>query len=100
MASADAAGKAAQADAAKAVAETARANERTAVLEKEAAVARAEQERLRGQLAWRRLSRERHDAIVAALRNQKFESPLDVVFPLGDTEAASFAGEIVQTLKN
>jgi hypothetical protein len=80
--------------------ETAAAKERTAALEKEAAEARAEQERLKGQLAWRRLRREQHDAIVAALRNQKFETPLDVSFPLGDTEAASFAAEIVQTLKD
>jgi hypothetical protein len=75
-----------------------KANERAATLEKEAAQARAEQERLRGQLAWRRLTKVQHDAIVAALRAYRPPLPLDVVYPLGDAEAATFAAEIVRCL--
>jgi hypothetical protein len=68
IASADAAGKAAQADAAQAVAETARANERTALLEREAAQARAEQERLKATMAWRRITAAQFETLNRILR--------------------------------
>jgi hypothetical protein len=86
----------AQADIAKAVTQTAKANERAAALEKEAANARAEQERLKAQLAWRRLTKEQHDFLVAALRPHA--TKLDLSHP-DDSEAALLASEIEQTLK-
>jgi hypothetical protein len=96
----------AQADIAKANAQiaganetAAKANERAAALEKEAAQARTEQERLKGQLAWRRVSQELYNRLVVAMRAVKLSGPLDVAFPLGDAEAATLAADIIKALK-
>jgi hypothetical protein len=59
--------------------EAAASKERTASLERETAQARAEQERLKGQLAWRRLTREQYNAIVSAAKRVNLDAPLDVV---------------------
>ena len=90
----------AHADIAKANSEIADAKLRAAALEQETAEARLEQERLKGQLAWRRLTREQHDTIVAEIRLHATTGELNVDYPLGDTEAATFANEIVSTLKD
>jgi hypothetical protein len=79
--------------------EASASKERTASLEKETALARAEQERLKGQLAWRRLTKEQYDLIVSAVRSVKLDAPLDVSVPVGDAEAATFAAEIIKSLK-
>jgi hypothetical protein len=96
----------AQADIAKADAKiaeanavSAKANERAAALENDAAQARAEQERLKSQLAWRRLTKEQFDIIAASVRGANLDAPLDVVAPVGDVEAATFAAEIIRALK-
>ncbi len=93
--------EAARADAARANEAAAQANERaananeqTAIIEREAAEARAEQERLRSQLAWRRITQQQHDTIAAAIRQHPLSTPLDIAFPLGDAEAATLANEI------
>jgi hypothetical protein len=72
------------------------AADRAAVLEKDAATARLEQERLKQQVAWRRLNKSEHDKIVEALRGP----PLDitVAFNGGDPEASYYARDIYRTL--
>jgi hypothetical protein len=82
----------AQADIAKANAQIALANEG-------ADQARAEQERLKAQLAWRRVTKELYDRIVVAVRTVKLDGPLDVAFPLGDVEAATLAADLIKALK-
>ena len=65
----------------------------------DATQARLEQERLRAQLAWRRLTPEQHILLVAALREVHLDAPLPVSYPIGDAEAATLADEIVRCLK-
>jgi hypothetical protein len=69
--------------------------ERSAGLENEAAQARLEQERLKAQLAWRRITREQHDSLVAALRNSP--TNLRLSHP-DDPEASLSASEIEKSL--
>jgi hypothetical protein len=88
----------ANAEIANANATAAAANERAAALEKEAAQARAEQERLKVQLAWRRITKEQHDNLVLILRPHKMAIRARYVAP--DPEASQFAKEIIQTLKD
>jgi hypothetical protein len=88
----------ANAEAAKAKEAAAKAHERAAGLEKEAAEARVEQERIRAEIAWRRLSKEQYDSIVAGLKGQTFEVWVGTV---GDNpEAEGYWEDIVRTLKD
>lgn len=89
----------AQADIAKANAQIAAANERAAGLERDTAQARAEQERLRAQLAWRRLTPNQSNQIASAARGVQLATPLNVVAPTGDVEAATYAMDIIAALK-
>jgi hypothetical protein len=77
----------------------AKANERAAALEKEAAQARVEQERLKSQMAWRRLSKEQFDIIAASVRGVNLDAPLDIATPVGDVEAGTYAAEILRAFK-
>jgi len=78
--------------------EAARANERTAKLELEAARVRLEQEQFKAKLAWRRITIEQHDKIVVALRGQAMAVQLE--FPPSDPEATMFANDISVTLRD
>jgi multidrug efflux pump subunit AcrA (membrane-fusion protein) len=78
--------------------ETAAAKERTAALEQEATEARKEQEKLKAQLAWRRISQAQHDQIVEALRGRLFR--VHVTYPSTDPEAMVFADDIARTLQD
>lgn len=99
---------------AEAQADAAKANEHAKALEKAVAEANSrgeeakanaeranlEQERIRQQLAWRRLTREQHDSIAAAVRRFSLNAPLNVEVPLGDVEAAVFAADLVRTFRD
>jgi hypothetical protein len=80
--------------------DAAAAHERAAFLERDSAQARMEQEKLRQQLAWRRITKEQHDIIVNVVRSHQLADPLDVSVPLGDAEAATFAADIIRTLRD
>ncbi len=77
----------------------AKANERAAQLEKEAASARLETERLKGLMAWRRITAQQHARIVAALKG-KITEPVWVEFVDSDPEATQFHADLWQTLKD
>jgi hypothetical protein len=69
--------------------ELAAQNERAAALEMEAATARLEQERLKEQLAWRSLSKDKTDELVLALSTNP--GVVNVKWVSGDPEAHSLA---------
>ena len=77
--------------------EVARANERAAGLEKEAAAAKLALEKLRSQLAGRRISKEQHDLLVSLLESTPTQ--VSVTHP-DDAEAALFAADIAQALRD
>lgn len=97
IAAAETAGKLAQADAAKAVADTASARERTALLEKEAAQAKAEQERLKASMAWRRISPSQANTVAAVLRGHDITVWTSWVG--ADPESSVYRGDIDAMLK-
>ncbi|WP_162918206.1 hypothetical protein [Taklimakanibacter deserti] len=72
--------------------ETARANERTAELQKEAEAAKLEQERLRQLLAWRRLTADQMKKLVDELTGITF--PVTLQVNNADPEATRFAADI------
>jgi len=74
------------------------ANERAAALEKDAAQARAEQERLKTQISWRRITKEQHDEIVSNLRGRRLA--ITIKWPASDPEAGVFADDIGKTLRD
>ena len=90
----------ADAKAAEAKIEVAKANERTAALTLEADKARLDLEKLRVSVAWRELSKEQARKLVALLAGFRGDSASIVVsWANGNSEAASFAEEIAQTLR-
>lgn len=74
-----------------ALADAARANEETAK-------AKLEQERIKAQIAFRRLSKEQHDRLVTLITGRSFK--VEVSSPLGDAEAAIFSLELERALKD
>ena len=88
----------ARAEIARSNAEVAKANENTATLQKEAEEARAEQQRLKQQIAWRRISKQQHDALVSALKGKKIDFFLSFVD--ADPESALFRDDIDRTMKD
>ena len=80
-------------------AETAKAHERAALLEKDAAAARLETERLKLLAAWRRVSIEQHRRLVESLKG-KVKGKVWVEFVDSDPEAAQFHADIWQTLND
>jgi hypothetical protein len=74
----------------------AKATERTAELTKEAEAARLEQERLKRQLAWRRLSQEQIKSIAADLSGTQIKMHLGAIS--SDPEAMLFADDIRRAL--
>jgi hypothetical protein len=97
VAAAKAVGDTAQENAAKAIAETAKARERTAALENEAAQARAEQERLKAIVAWRRINAGQFETLQRILKGH----PITVwVSSVGkDPEAMTFRSDIDRALQ-
>jgi hypothetical protein len=89
---ASAAGETAKADVAKANAEITEAKRQTAVLEKDAAEARLEQERLKAQLAWRSLSPAAFARLVEVLSSAK--GSVVVGYIQHDPESLAFAIQI------
>lgn len=77
---------------AQAKSDAAGANERAALLEKDAAEARLEQERLRQQLAWRRLTPAQSRTIADGFRH--YAGPELVLSQIPDPEAALYANDI------
>ena len=69
---------------------------RTVSLENDAAQARLEQERLKASVAWRRLTKEQHDIIVASLKGQKFDIWVGTVG--NDPEAVLFWEDVTKAL--
>jgi hypothetical protein len=71
-------------------------NERATLFEKEAADTRLEQERLKGQMAWRRITAERYQILIVNLK----EHPMEVwlTFVGNDPEATVFREDIDRTL--
>jgi hypothetical protein len=78
--------------------EAGNARERAGILEKRAAELEGETLQLKSRLAWRRISKEQHDRIVAELSNIKAE--IAVTYPMGDAEAAVAASDIIKSLKD
>ena len=70
---------------------------RAANSEKDAANARLETERLRAQVAWRRVSLEQHAKLVEALSTHCFSMYFE--FSQADPEATQFAEDIFKSLK-
>ncbi len=79
--------------------EAAKANEKAAQLEKDAAVAHLETERLKGLMAWRRITAQQHASLVAALKG-KVTAKVWVEFVVSDPEATQFHADIWQMLKD
>lgn len=79
--------------------ESAKANERAAQLEKDAALARLETERLKTLMAWRRITTQQHARIVATLKG-KVTDDVSVEFVDSDPEATQFHADLWQTLKD
>lgn len=77
----------------------AEANARGAQLEKDAAHARLETERLKESMAWRRLTTHQHDQIVAALRG-KITKRVWVECSDADHEASQFHADIYKALED
>ncbi len=73
------------------------ANERAKQLEKDAANARLEQERLKSVVAWRSLTKEQHDPLITSLKGHKFSVWTSWVGK--DPEATIFRNQIDATLK-
>jgi hypothetical protein len=90
--------KTADAELAKANAEIAEAKRQAAALENDAAQARVEQERLKAIAAWRRITREQYDILLAHLKGQSIKVQVDTVG--SDYEAIQYFDDIVQTLKD
>jgi hypothetical protein len=78
--------------------EAALTNERAAILTKEAAEARTEQERLKQSMAWRRLSKEQHDSLVSSLTGQGIET-IGLLVLNSDPESTQYASDIQVALK-
>ncbi|HVJ76956.1 MAG TPA: hypothetical protein VM620_03930 [Hyphomicrobium sp.] len=98
IASAGSAALTANAEAAKANEAAAKAQERAAVLEKQAADARLDLEKLRQNMAWRRITPQQHDKLVQALKGEKFR--VWVTFVGRDPESSVFREDIAATLKD
>jgi len=79
--------------------DAAKASEKAALLEKDAAEARLETERVKGLLAWRRISLAQHEQIVTALKGRITEK-VWVEFVDTDPEAVQFHGDLWQTMKD
>jgi hypothetical protein len=79
----------AQADVTKAQKEIAEANDR-------AEQARAEQERLKLQLAWRRLTKEQIETISETIRHKKMPINFHLIAPAGDPEANLYANDFAR----
>ncbi len=77
----------------------AQAHERAALLEKDAAAARLETERLKAIAAWRRISSDQHTKLLEALRG-KVNGKIWVEFVDTDPEATQFHADLWQTLKD
>jgi septum formation topological specificity factor MinE len=75
----------------------AQANERAASLEKDAAEARLETQRLKAQIAWRRLSKQQSDILVATLKNKPMKVCLEWVD--NDPESVQFSDDIYKALE-
>ena len=84
------------ADAASANEEAARANERAALLENEAEQARLETERLRQQMAWRRLSEDQIKKIASGLAGAAISLRMEQI--ANDPESILFASDIRHAL--
>ena len=89
---------AATANAEAAKANVARAQERTALLEKESAEAKLEHERLKQKLAWRRLTAEQHAILVNALKGKL--TSVWVSFVKNDDESLTFREDFAQTMRD
>jgi hypothetical protein len=72
--------------------------ERAATLEKEAEEARAEQERIKVQLAWRRITSDQYASVVASLLGSK---PMSIIVghAANDPEAAVYSEDIAKMLE-
>src|SRR5471030_1223347 len=90
----------AKAEFAQANAYIARANNKIAEAQRDAAQARFGQEQLKEKLAWRRVTRQQHDDLVAALKAKPITIPIYVETVNTDPEAVQYWGEILQTLKD
>jgi hypothetical protein len=78
---------------------SAQANERAAQLEKEAAFAQLETERLKELMAWRRLTVQQHDLLVSTLKG-KIPEKIWVEYVESDPEASQFQADIAKTLED
>lgn len=96
IAAANAAGDTAKADAAKANERAAEAHARAAFLEKEAAIARLEQERLKKELGWREITPAMVTQLQQLLRGKQMQVVLH--WGAGDAEASNFANQLAQAL--
>ena len=74
------------------------ANERAAGLEKEAALAKLETEKLKSQVAWRRVTKEQQLKISRALNGHLFSMYFE--YSQSDPEATQFAEDIFLSLKS
>ena len=79
-------------------ADVARANAKTAAMALETEKVRLDQERLKGQMAWRRINPDQHKIIVNALRNH----PMTILLLAygNDPEAQQYAADIQRTLED
>jgi len=77
----------------------AKANERASQLEKDAAFARLETERLKNLMAWRRITTDQHAKLVAALKG-KVAAEVWVEVVDSDPEATQFHADLWQTLND
>jgi hypothetical protein len=66
-------------------------------MELETAKAKTEQEQLKSQLAWRRISEDEANKVVGALRDKKFT--VQLTWPSGDPEAQVYAADIAGMLR-
>jgi len=72
--------------------------ERVADAKRDAANAHLETERLRSQVAWRRISQGQHDKLVQALSSRRFSMYFE--YSQADPEATQFAEDVFRTLKD
>jgi hypothetical protein len=90
----------ARAEFAQASADISHANKKIAEAQRDAAQARFAQEQLKEKLAWRRMTRQQHDDLVAALRANPITIPIYVETVNTDPEAVQYWEDVLQTLKD
>jgi hypothetical protein len=81
-------------------ADISRANKKIAEAQRDAAQARFGQEQLKERLAWRRMTAQQYNDLVAALKAKPITIPIYIETVNTDPEAVQYWGEILQTLKD